>query len=210
MPAKKIAKKKAKSAPKLPAKKAAKSPSARNGQPAGPALPKPAPLTYIAASDLPDAKHQYDLFERAMQLFHKRDFKQANELFRKATVGPSREVAANSQSHIRMCERRLAAPPPGPKSAEEYYNLGIALINARKLLEAKHNLEAALRLEPSADHVHYALAVSQVLSGEVSGAYDSLKRAIELQPRNRNIARQDPDFDRYSDQPPLDRLLYPD
>ena len=145
-----------------------------------------------------------------MQLFHKRDFKQANELFRKATVGPSREVAANSQSHIRMCERRLAAPPPGPKSAEEYYNLGIALINARKLLEAKHNLEAALRLEPAADHVHYALAVSQVLSGEVSGAYDSLKRAIELQPRNRNIARQDPDFDRYSDQPPLDRLLYPD
>ncbi|MEO7651353.1 MAG: hypothetical protein ABIZ80_12885 [Bryobacteraceae bacterium] len=209
MPVKNMAKKKVKSAPKRPVRKVIDPPAVRNGRPASLAAPKPAPLTYIPASDLPNARHQYDQFEQAMQLFHKREFQQASELFRKATVGPSREVAANAHSHVRMCERRLAAPPAVPKSAEEYYNLGVTLMNARKLLEAKQNLEAALRLEPAADHVYYALAVSQALSGEVSGAYDSLKRAIELQPRNRNIARQDPDFDRYSDQPPLDGLLYP-
>jgi tetratricopeptide (TPR) repeat protein len=199
---KKIAKKK--SAPKREITKTAAPLRAKNGAP-----PNPSPLSYIAASELPEAKNQYSQFERATQLFHKGSFKQAKELFLKSAIGPSREVAANAKSHVRMCERRLAAPPPAPKSAEDHYTYAVALLNARKPLEARPHIQAALRQQPEADHLHYALAVSLVLSGEVSGAYDSLKRAIELQPRNRNIARQDPDFERYSDQPPIDGLLYP-
>jgi len=48
-------------------------------------------------------------------------------------------------------------------------------------------------MDPRADHVHYAMSVALALSGDGSGAYDSLRRAIELQPRNRMLARQDSD-----------------
>jgi tetratricopeptide (TPR) repeat protein len=140
-------------------------------------------------------------------MFHKRNFRQAKDLFEKAAVGPSREVAANALSHVRMCERRLAAPPPAPKSLEEHYTYGVALINSRDLGGARSHLDAALKIDPSADHVHYAMAVCRVLSGDLPGAYDSLKRAIELQPRNRRAALQDPDLEDFVSRPPLNALL---
>ena len=65
-------------------------------------------------------------------------------------------------------------------------------------------------MEPRADHVHYAMGVCLALSGDAAGAYDSLKRAIELQPRNRMVAIQDSDLDAISNQPRINRLLYPE
>jgi hypothetical protein len=42
--------------------------------------------------------------------------------------------------------------------------------------------------------VHYALALAQALGGDIDSARNHLARAIELEPRNRLIARQDADF----------------
>ena len=104
----------------------------------------------------------------------------------------------------------MAAPPPEPKSAEEHYNYGVALINLRDLEQARKRLAIALEMEPRADHVHYAMGVCLALSGDAQGAYDSLRRAIELQPRNRMVARQDSDLEAVSNQPRFSRLLYPE
>jgi hypothetical protein len=58
--------------------------------------------------------------------------------------------------------------------------------------------------------MHYALAGALALNGDVNGAHDSLKRAIEMEPRNRLAARQDADFAPLANQPPFDALLYPE
>jgi tetratricopeptide (TPR) repeat protein len=190
-----------------------KAPGARNGRPAKPvaAAAAPPPPPKAAAPDTKsDGKLQYKTFERAIHLLHKRNFREAKELFEKARQGPNLEMATNAQTHVRMCERRLAAPLPEPKSAEEHYNYGVALINLRSLDQARKHLVVALDMEPRADHVHYALGVCLALSGDAQGAYDSLRRAIELQPRNRMAARQDSDLDAVSNQPRFSRLLYPD
>jgi tetratricopeptide (TPR) repeat protein len=158
----------------------------------------------------PQSKAQFSAFERGIGLLHKRNFRDAKEMFAKALQGPNREMASNAALHIRMCERRLSAPAPEPKSAEEHYNYAIALINLRNLDPARKHLATALEMEPRADHVHYALSVCLALSGDTSGAYDSLRRAIELQPRNRMVAREDSDFDGISNQPQFTRLLYPE
>ena len=68
-------------------------------------------------------------------------------------------------------------------------------------------LEAALGMDGKAAPVHAALALCRATAGALQGAYEDLKRAIELQPRKRIIARQDDDFARFANQPPLDRLL---
>ena len=65
-------------------------------------------------------------------------------------------------------------------------------------------------MAPGADHIHYALALAQALGGDFPAAYENLRRAIELEPRNRIIARQDADFAQLANQPPFDRLLYPE
>ena len=145
-----------------------------------------------------------------MKQFHTRNFKAAREQFELAAQGPERDVAHRSRLHIAMCDRRLASQTVSLGSAEEYYTYGVAMLNARKLAEARTSLEKAVSLDPSADHMHYALAGALALNGDLTGAHDSLKRAIDMEPRNRLAARQDADFAPFANQPPFDALLYPE
>src|SRR5438270_307569 len=82
--------------------------AAKNGKPEVPkngrSLPRPAPSV--------EAKAQYAAFERAIALLHKRNFREAKDMFEKARQGPNPGIAVNATTHVRMCERRLAAPAP--------------------------------------------------------------------------------------------------
>ena len=48
---------------------------------------------------------------------------------------------------------------------------------------------------PDDDHVHYMLAVVHTLRHEVDLALTHLRRAIDLNPDTRTLARQEPDFE---------------
>ena len=169
-----------------------------------------AALSAAAAEARAATQAQLKSFEQAVRLFHTRKFAEARELFVKASTGPNREMAHNAELHIRMCDRRLEKPAVNLKTAEDHYNYAVAMINARNLADAQRHLEAALAMEPKADHVLYALALAKGLSGDIEGAHDHLKHAIDLEPRNRISARQDADFATFSSQPQIQQLLFPD
>jgi tetratricopeptide (TPR) repeat protein len=162
------------------------------------------------AASQQSSQKQLASFESAMKLFHARKFKEARDLFLSAAEGPERDVAHRAQLHATMCERRLEQGSVNLQTAEDYYNYGIALLNTRKIEDARTHLQRALALAPEADHVFYALAAAQALSGDAAGAHDHLKRAIELEPRNRLMARQDADFSALAGQAPFQALLYPE
>ena len=168
------------------------------------ATPVPAP----AQPQSPEK--QLGSFEAAMKLFHARELRQARELFLLAAEGPGRDVAHRARLHAAMCDRRLEQTTPNLRSAEDYYTYGVAQINARNVAEARAHLEKAVQLAPAADHIYYALALAQALGGDLAGAHENMKRAIELDPRNRIMARQDADFAPLANQPPFDVLLYPE
>jgi tetratricopeptide (TPR) repeat protein len=150
-------------------------------------------------------------FEAAMRLFHLRNLKDARELFQLAAAGPERDVANRATLHLSMCNQRLHQPAPVDLgSSEEYYNYGVAVLNTRNAAEARTHLEKALQMSPGADHILYALALAQAIGGDYASAYDNLKRAIELEPRNRSLARQEADFVHLASQPPFDGLLFPE
>jgi len=154
--------------------------------------------------------NQLTSFEAGMKLFHARQFQEARDLFVLAVRGPERDVANRAQLHLAMCDRRLQQVIVSLGSADDYYNYGVALINLRNLPEARTHLEKALEMSPGADHVHYALALAQALAGDLGNAQQNLKRAIELEPRNRLIARQDADFAPLASHPPFDAIIYPE
>jgi tetratricopeptide (TPR) repeat protein len=156
------------------------------------------------------AQAQVKAFEQAIKLFHARKFAEAKNLFTQAAAGPNREMGHNADLHVRMCERRLEKPALEFQGVEDRYNYAIAMINARNLDAAMEHLRAALRLDSQADHVYYGLAICEGLSGDLAGAYENLKRAIELNPRNRIAARQDADFSGIAHQSPIRELLYPE
>lgn len=153
---------------------------------------------------------QMESFEHGMRLFHERKFERAREAFLDASRGPDRAVADRATLHARICGSRIETPAVVLKTAEDHYNYAVTLINTRDLTGAQQHLHAALAADPRADHVLYALAASQSLAGDLQGAYENLRRAIDLQPRNRLAARQDPDFAALAEHPAFARVLYPD
>jgi Tfp pilus assembly protein PilF len=151
---------------------------------------------------------QPDLFEKGIALFRQGRFAEARVFFEKAAEGPVIEMASAARTHARMCELRIGRDAPAITTAEDHYNVGVALLNQRRLREAEAHLEEALRLAPEGDHIHYALALSRGLSGDIQRASQNLRRAIELQPRNRGQARHDPDFAILLHQQPIAALLF--
>jgi tetratricopeptide (TPR) repeat protein len=165
-------------------------------------------------STLEPSETQLQVFERAMKHFRSQQFREARELFEMAAKGAVREVAHNARLHVIMCTRRLEKPELLLKTLEDFYNYGVERLNARDLDGARKHLERAIELSRNdgnaADHVYYAMAACHVLSGDPRAAYENLKRAIEIEPRNRAAARHDADFSGAAHQPLLQQLLYPE
>jgi tetratricopeptide (TPR) repeat protein len=153
---------------------------------------------------------QLEVFEAGIKLFHAKKFADARERFLAAAAGPDRGIAHKAGMHVRICDRRLEEQAVVLGSPDEHYDYAITLINERKLAAARQHLMQALEHQPSADHVYYALALCDGLTGDLQGAYENLRRAIEIHPRNRIAARQDADFAGIANQAPLDRLLFPE
>ena len=181
-----------------------------SGRVKAPEPPRAALPAVAEPSGPPDGRQQTELFDRAVKLFQMGGYAAARGLFERAALGPIPAMAHSAQLHSAMCARRVAAQEPTPATAEEHYNYAIALINQGRFPEAERHLTEAVARVPDADHVHYALALCSGLSGDVRGACRHLRRAIELQPRNRAAARNDPDFSGIAQLSPLFELLYPE
>jgi tetratricopeptide (TPR) repeat protein len=156
------------------------------------------------------SQEQTAAFDRAVTMFHKGNWTEARTLFELAASGPVREMAHSARVHLRVCEQRVKPTSAEPATAEDHYNLAVALMNRRELERAEHHLSTAAGLSPVRDHIYYALALTQGLRGDFQRAGDNLRRAIELNPRNRSDARRDPDFAAFIHQPPLAAALRED
>jgi tetratricopeptide (TPR) repeat protein len=154
------------------------------------------------------AEIQLQRYEEAYRLFRSQNYPQAKVAFERAIDGPQRELTHNSRLHVSMCERRMQSAQVEFTTAEENYNYAISRLNTRDLPIARRHFEAGLAMAPNGDHILYGLALCCGLGGDYQGCYENLKRAIDLQPKNRLIARQDPDFNTIVQHPVFHQLLY--
>jgi tetratricopeptide (TPR) repeat protein len=152
--------------------------------------------------------NQMTAFDKAMKLFHKRDFQGALPLFDDAGKGSDISLAHTAQLHARMCRQRLEKEAPQLKTSEDNYAFGLALASRRELTGAEQYLQRALQMAPRADHVLYMLALVKGLQGDVPAAAAFLARAIEIQPSNRGTARTDPDFRELLHHQPIRELVF--
>lgn len=159
----------------------------------------------------PLVQAQLKTYEEAMSLFHQQKFQRAKAELEKVMAGPSKELADRARTHLRITEQRMKpSHDQNPKSPEEHYQRGVAMMNLGRWDEARESLERSRKLAPKADHVHYALAALDCLTGEADSAMANLKIAIELRPANRYHARNDEDFAFLQEDPRFTELLYPE
>lgn len=147
-------------------------------------------------------------YETAARYLQKQNYEKAKESFEKVLEGPSSEIADRARVYLRVCEQRLDRQKVTPRTAQEFYVLAVAQLNARELESALENLQKADKLEPSRGHIRYALAAVHALQGNNDVALDHLKEAIKLDPRNRILARRDADLQPLADDARFKRLVF--
>lgn len=161
--------------------------------------------------DAPAKQQQLKLYEEALTHFQEQKFHRAQQILERVLEGPSKELGDRAQVHLRICEQRISRlPAPAAKSPEDHYTQGVALMNLGRWDEAREHLDRAHRAAPKADHIVYAMAALDCLTGEAESAMKNLKVAIQLRPENRYHARNDEDFKFLQEDPRFTELLYPE
>jgi tetratricopeptide (TPR) repeat protein len=158
-------------------------------------------------------KAQLKLYEEALAHFQQQKFARAKQLLEKVLVGVSKELADRARIHLLICEQRIASTKPtngAPHTADEHYTHGVAMMNIGRWDDARVHLDRASKAAPKADHIVYAMAALDCLTGETESALEQLKVAIRLRPENRYQARNDADFAFLQEDPRFTELLYPE
>ncbi len=136
------------------------------------------------------------LYEQGIKAMQRRDFRDADTALREVVTDypEERELRERARLYLKVCEREAAPPVPPPQSLEERTYAATLALNRGSLDEAVRHLDAAAAEDPDSDHVQYMMAVARALRGETDPAVSHLRRAIELNPDNRLLAQQEPDF----------------
>jgi tetratricopeptide (TPR) repeat protein len=152
-------------------------------------------------------EQQLSEYESALKLFSQQRYEEARALFATVVEGPARNIADKARAYVQVCGRKTAQLDTEFQNADDHFNYGVERLNARDIEKARHHLARALAMKPEAEYIVYTMALCCGLSGDASGACENLKRAIELEPKNRILARQDPEFAILSQQIPALRAL---
>jgi Tfp pilus assembly protein PilF len=154
---------------------------------------------------------QMKQWEGAVQLFSQKQFAAAQARFAEAAAGPAAHIADKARSYAQICARKTNETAVDLKTADDHFNYGVERLNARDMEVARRHLDLALAMEPDGEHILFTLALCCGLAGDGPGACENLKRAIAMEPRNRILARQDPEFSALAQQfPALRALLMPE
>jgi TolA-binding protein len=173
------------------------------------AIPPPAPPPKIISKQFASAVHAY---EAGIKLMYAEDYAKAIQKFNDliAHYPDEPEIQASAKARIHACENKLHERARTVfRSADDHYNIGIALLNSGDHANAATHLQQALKLAPKADHILYALAAANALLGNKDQAVTYLKQSIHHRPENRFQAAQDDDFRALADEPAFKDLIAP-
>ena len=189
--------------PKRPARAVRRQPS-RGSAVALPQKQKPPPFEHKSSY-----LEAVSVYERGIEALQRRDYETAAGQFRAlmARFPDERELHERAQVYLRVCERELAAAATGPRTNEERIVAATVALNAGDYARTLRLLGDVLRDDPRSDHAEYMSAVVLCATGDREQALERLRRAVELNPENRNLARQDSDLDALHDLDGFRQLL---
>ena len=135
--------------------------------------------------------------EAGIKLMYAEDYAKAVKAFNKviAEYPEEPEIQASAKARIQACEKKLQERARTVfRTADDHYNIAVALMNSGDVQTAMTHLQSALKLAPKADHILYAMAAANALQGNRDQALSYLKQSIHHRAENRFQALQDNDF----------------
>lgn len=144
-----------------------------------------------------------EAYERGVTALQQRKFGEAAKLLQAVidAYPDEKELHERAYVYLNVCRRQALPPDATPKTFEERVYAATLAINAGAYDDALGRLEALAGESPASDHVQFMLAVVHTLRGDLAKAWPALERAIDLNPENRFLARQDADLEALRRQP---------
>jgi tetratricopeptide (TPR) repeat protein len=147
---------------------------------------------------LPEYK-LFELYQEALSQLYQKNYAEAKSMLTRIREEHSedQEFLARVDTYLKICDANLKRETPSaPDNAEDLFDLGVIHHNAGDHKKAVDCFQKALATtDKEVDYIYYALAASEVPLGNTESALLHLKRAIEIRPENRFMARSDPDFE---------------
>jgi Tfp pilus assembly protein PilF len=149
------------------------------------------------------------IYENGVRGLQRHDYPAAAEAFRQVLQNypEERELIERARLYLRVCERETAQRPAGPQTTTERVYAATMSLSAGDSDAALGHVQRALEQEPSSHQAHYMMAVIRSTRSELVKAGEHLRRAIELNPDSRALARQDADLERLRQAPAIKALL---
>ena len=159
--------------------------------------PSPAPPPAPPAGRKPGFYEAVAIYERGVQALQRHDLQGGGRVFRTVLerYPDERELLERARLYLRVCERETARQPTAPENARRAGLCRDRRAELRRSLRRLDHLQRALGEDPDSDHAHYIMAVALGMRGAADEALEHLRRAIAPEPRNRGLARQDPDLE---------------
>jgi len=149
-------------------------------------------------------------YQSAVQHLQQGRFDKALAILEKLLPDAPVEIKERCQMYISTCKRQLEKPSLAFLTPEERYDYAISQLNTGYYEDAREQFAGILADYPAADYAYYGLSILDAITGHAQDCLANLSRAIELNPRNRQQARVDNDFQSMVDDPRFTELLYPE
>lgn len=131
------------------------------------------------------------LFSEALELVHEKEWQKARKVFAKVVEeSDQNEITGRAQQYLTICQEQLGENTP--EDVDDPFLEAVVLKNQGRLEEA---LEQAEKGSGKDDRFVYLQASIHSLLEQGDEAEKALRKAVELNPRNRIYAFHDPDFD---------------
>jgi Tfp pilus assembly protein PilF len=151
------------------------------------------------------------MYERGLQALQRRDFAAAAEALRNviARYPDERELLERARLYLKVCERELEPKEPAPKTPDELVYAATVALNAGDEATALRHLQRAVADDARHDHARYMIATIYLRRNDPASALEHLRQSVSLNPENRSLARQDPEFETLREDPTFRALVEP-
>jgi tetratricopeptide (TPR) repeat protein len=150
-----------------------------------------------------------EAYERGLAALQQRKYGEAATLLQAVIDAYPDEKELHERVHVYLtvCRRQALPLDATPETFEERLYAATLAINAGAYDDGLARLEALAGESPDHDHVQFMLAVVHALRGDPAKAWPPLGRAIDLNPENRFLARQDADLESLRREPEFRQLV---
>jgi len=158
------------------------------------AAPRKAPGTY--RDQVRELSVARKIFEKAVDLFHKRDLEGAAKRFEEliAEHPDEKDLLDRSKVYLAACRNGKKSRPALPGPPEEVFHAAVFEKNRGNIPKALELLKKIAGTRDEDGRIHYLAACCHAIAGDAEQALTHLKKAIHADPQNRIQARLEADL----------------